>query len=105
MTHNQLSAGERLFVLKEVLEYHFNDDVALHQNLPRSPFVRTLEDTAEAYSMLVYPYLKDDFLKLRATRQLPLKPTKRILKDALRGIAELHAKDFVQTGESAKSRM
>jgi CRP-like cAMP-binding protein len=99
MTHNQLSAGERPFVLKEVLKYHFHDDVALHRNLPRSPFVRTLEDTAEAYSMLVYPYLKDDLLKLCATRRLPLRSTKQILKDALCGIAELHAKDFVHTGE------
>jgi hypothetical protein len=64
----------------------------------RSPFVLTLEDTSEAYTMLIYPYPRDDFLKLCATRQLSLMSRKRILKDALRGIAALHAKDFVHTG-------
>ena len=49
--------------------------------------------------MIVYPYLKDDFLKLCASQEFSLESKKRILKDVLRGLAALHTKDFVHTGE------
>jgi len=105
MTHQQPSAGDRLFVLKEIAKNNFHNDGALQEGLPRSDLVRRLEDTNEEYSMIVFPYVKDDLLNLCASQQLSLRSRKRILKDALRGIAALHAEDYVHTGEDADSGM
>ena len=48
--------------------------------------------------MYAYPFLTDDFLSLAAKTELPLVTTKRILKDALRGIAALHEQNIVHNG-------
>jgi len=53
--------------------------------------------------MIIFPYMKDDLLNLCASRQLSLRSRKRILKDALRGLAALHAENYVHTGEDADS--
>lgn len=47
--------------------------------------------------MFVFQYFDDHLLRL-AQKDLPIVVTKRILKDALRGIAELHDLDVVHTG-------
>lgn len=47
--------------------------------------------------MFVFQYFADHLLSL-AQKDLPLAVTKQILKDALRGIAELHDQDIVHTG-------
>jgi serine/threonine protein kinase len=47
--------------------------------------------------MFVYRYLSDHLLSL-AQEELPLTLVKRILKDALRGLAALHDRDIVHTG-------
>jgi serine/threonine protein kinase len=47
--------------------------------------------------MFVFKYLTDNLLHL-TQKDLSLEVTKRILKDALRGIAELHDQDIVHTG-------
>lgn len=49
--------------------------------------------------MFVYRYLKDHLLSL-AQKNLPLQLTKRILKDTLRGLAELHRHNIVHAGKS-----
>ncbi|KAL9609841.1 MAG: hypothetical protein Q9167_005408 [Letrouitia subvulpina] len=46
--------------------------------------------------MFVFDYFKDHLLSL-AQKELPLLLIKRILKDALRGIAELHHQNIVHT--------
>ena len=48
--------------------------------------------------MFVFDYFKDHLLRL-AQKDLPINTTKRILKDALRGLAELHDQDVVHTGK------
>lgn len=47
--------------------------------------------------MFVFEYFTGHLLRL-AQNDLPLQVTKRILKDALRGLAELHNRDIVHTG-------
>ncbi|EDN11104.1 predicted protein [Histoplasma mississippiense (nom. inval.)] len=59
--------------------------------------VRLCQDTIPKKSMFVFEYLADHVLHL-VQKDLPLETTKRILKDALRGIAELHDQDIVNTG-------
>jgi hypothetical protein len=48
-------------------------------------------------SMFIFQYF-DDYLLRLAQKDLPITVTKRILKDALRGIAENHDHDIVHTG-------
>ncbi|KMP04291.1 hypothetical protein CIRG_03982 [Coccidioides immitis RMSCC 2394] len=55
------------------------------------------QDTIPKKSMFVFEYFADHLLHL-AQKDLPLEVTKRILRDALRGIAELHDQDIVHTG-------
>lgn len=65
--------------------------------------VRLAQDTIPEKSMFVFEYFADHLLHL-AQKDLRLPVTKGILKDALRGIAELHDKDIVHTGRSHLSR-
>lgn len=59
--------------------------------------MRGLEDTAPDQSIFVFKYLKENLLGL-VQKDLPIAVTKRILKDALRGLAALHDKDIVHNG-------
>ena len=86
-----------MFVVKNVLadfEYYLD----MQRALGRSRYLRLLQDTIPDRSMFVYEYLKDHLLNL-AQKDLPLLITKRILKDALRGLAELHHQNIVHTGQ------
>lgn len=56
-------------------------------------------DTIPEQSTLVYRYFSDHLLSLAQT-DLPIQVTKRILKDALRGLAVLHDHDIVHTGKT-----
>lgn len=47
--------------------------------------------------MFAFEYFTGHLLRL-AQNDPPLQITKRILKDALRGLAELHSRDIVHTG-------
>lgn len=49
--------------------------------------------------MFVFDYFADHLLHL-GQKDLPLETTKKILKDCLRGIAEMHDQDIVHTGAS-----
>jgi len=70
----------------------------MQRALGSSRYLRLLQDTIPDRSMFVYEYLKDHLLSL-AQKDLPLLLTKRILKDALRGLAELHHQNIVHTGQ------
>lgn len=62
-------------------------------------YVRGLEDTAPDQSIFVSRYLNGNFLGL-VQKGLPMSTTKRILKDALRGLAAMHDKDIVHNGKT-----
>ena len=67
-----------------------------------SRYLRVFQDTIPSRSMFVYKYLNDHLLSL-AQKDFPLLLMKRILKDALRGLAELHQKNIVHTGQTDPS--
>jgi hypothetical protein len=52
--------------------------------------------------MFVYKYLNGHLLSL-VQKNLALQATKRILKDALQGLAVLHDQDIVHTGSHVSS--
>ena len=83
-------------MLKTVLaDYEYYED--MQRVLATSRYLRLLQDTIPDRSMFVYKYLKDHLLSL-AQKDLPLLLTKRILKGALHGLAELHHQNIVHTG-------
>lgn len=88
--------GNQKFVVKNVLAgFKYYQD--MQQALSSSRYLRLMQDTIPERSMFVYKYFNDHLLFL-ARRDLPLLLTKRILKDALRGLAELHHQNIVHTG-------
>ncbi|EFW23283.1 conserved hypothetical protein [Coccidioides posadasii str. Silveira] len=55
-------------------------------------------------SIFVFEYFADHLLHL-AQKDLPLEVTKRILRDALRGIVEFHDQDIVHTADNVFKRV
>lgn len=96
--YSSLSASNQKFILKYVHEVNFEDLQDINNRLRGSAkHVRLVNDTISENSMFVFQYFADHLLSL-AQKDLPLAVTKQILKDALRGIAELHDQDIVHTG-------
>lgn len=56
-------------------------------------------DRIPEQSILIYDYATDHLLSL-AQKEIPLAARKRILRDALRGLAVLHDKNIVHAGTS-----
>ncbi|KAL8978782.1 MAG: hypothetical protein Q9177_006310 [Variospora cf. flavescens] len=89
------TCGNQKFVVKNILaEFKYYQD--MQRALHGSRYLRLLQDTIPDRSMFVYKYLNDHLLFL-AQKDLPLLLTKRILKDTLRGLAELHHQNIVHT--------
>jgi serine/threonine protein kinase len=68
----------------------------MFDDLRSSPYIRVSEDAVPEDSLFVYNYLQDHLLSF-AQKDVPLPITKRILRDALRGIAALHDRGIVHT--------
>ena len=80
--------GNQQFVVKNVLaDFKYYQD--MQRALGSPPYLRLMQDTIPERSIFVYRYFKDHLLSL-AQIDLPLLLTKRILKDTLRGLAELY---------------
>lgn len=91
------SAEDQKFVLKNVSRTSFIDYQEIYRSLHDCPNLRVSCDTIPDQSTFVYKYFSDHLLRL-AQEKPPLPVLKRILKDALRGLATLHEKDIVHTG-------
>lgn len=76
------------------MEYYRN----IYRDLDSCPYLRPLHDTISNPSMFVYNYSVGHLLGL-AQKDLPIALTKRILKDTLYGLAELHDQNIVHTGK------
>ena len=92
----RVRSGNHRFAIRDILaEFKYYED--MQRSLASSRHLRLAHDTIPNRSMFVYDYFKDHLLFL-AQKDLPLRTTKRILKDALRGLAELHHQNIVHTG-------
>ncbi|KAI1193247.1 kinase-like domain-containing protein [Nemania serpens] len=89
-------AGSEKFILKKVSKSFYEDHEDLFRPLRGCPNIRLPCDTIPQQSALVYRYFSDHLLSLAQT-DLPIQVIKRILKDALRGLAVLHDHDIVHT--------
>ncbi|PWY96582.1 kinase-like protein [Aspergillus sclerotioniger CBS 115572] len=91
------NSGDQNFILKYIHPVNYQDLEDINSKLRNSAkHVRLSQDTIPEKSMFVFDYFKDHLLCL-AQKDLPLDITKRILKDALRGLADLHDQDIVHT--------
>ncbi|KAJ9375779.1 hypothetical protein DTO063F5_9176 [Paecilomyces variotii] len=90
--------GNQKFILKYIQPANLTDLQGINNRLLRSgaSHVRLAQDTVPEKSIFVFEYFADHLLHL-AREDLPLEVKKRILKDTLRGIAELHDQDIVHT--------
>ncbi|EFQ98890.1 serine/threonine protein kinase [Nannizzia gypsea CBS 118893] len=94
--------GEQRFILKNTHDFGYYRDI--YRRLSTSPCLRLLHDTVPNQSIFIYEYLKDDLLTF-ARKDLPIVTTKRILRDALRGLEALHDQNIVHTDIKAKNIM
>lgn len=74
----------------------------LRPKIPESRYIRLPTDTIPGERVFVYKFLTDDFLSL-VRKQLPMRARKQILKDSLRGIADLHDREIVHLGRTTRA--
>jgi serine/threonine protein kinase len=74
----------------------------MFDDLQDSPYVRIADDTIPGESMFAYKYLQDHLLSF-VLEELPLSMMKRVLRDALRGVAAMHEKGIVHTDIKANN--
>lgn len=92
------SANNQKFILKYIHEVNYDDLQDINNKLrDGGDHVRLAQDTIPEQSMFVFEYFTDHLLHL-AQKDLATEMKKKILKDALHGIAELHDHDIVHTG-------
>ncbi|KFY10985.1 hypothetical protein V491_07379 [Pseudogymnoascus sp. VKM F-3775] len=90
-------------VLKEVPRSMFKPACDMQRDLithEGSSYLRLMRDTIPEQSILIYDYATDHLLNL-AQKEIPLAARKRILRDALRGLAVLHDRNIVHAGMSS----
>ncbi|KAF2493085.1 kinase-like protein [Lophium mytilinum] len=101
------TSGNQKYILKSVQPKSFRyfrnmfDDI---RNSPYSPYVRIADDSIPNKSMFAYKFFKGHLLGF-VQKDVPLSVTKRILRDALRGIAAMHDKGIVHTDIKANNIM
>ncbi|KAI8934632.1 hypothetical protein NX059_008325 [Plenodomus lindquistii] len=88
--------GDQKQFSKTVAPHDFNYCKNMFDDLRSSPYVRVSDDTVPEESLFVYKYIQEHLLSF-VQRDVPVPLTKRILRDALRGIATLHDKGIVHT--------
>ena len=74
----------------------------MFNDLRGSPYIRVSNDAVPDQSFFVYKYFRNQLLSF-VQKDIPLPTTKRILRDALRGIATLHDKGIVHTDIKANN--
>ena len=93
-----------MFVLKNLLEKDYNYSLPLQLRFNQSPYLRALRDTVPEQNMFVNEYLTDHLLNF-AFKNVSLATHKRILRDALRGLATLHAQNIAHLDVKANNIM
>lgn len=97
-----LRSGDHKYVLKSVAPRDFKYFKEMFDDLRSSPYVRVSDDECPDESVFIYKYLRDHLLSF-VQNEVPLPTIKRILRDALRGIATLHGKGIVHTDIKANN--
>ncbi|KAF2254365.1 kinase-like protein [Trematosphaeria pertusa] len=96
------TSGDHKYVLKSVAPRDFKYFKDMFDDLRSSPYLRVSVDACPDESVFVYKYLRDHLLSF-VQNEVPLPITKRILRDALRGITTLHGKGIIHTDIKANN--
>lgn len=88
------SAEDQKWIIKDISPFKFENLQSIYHGLRGCPYLRQLHDTVPEQSLFVFKYCTGHLLCL-IQKDLPIALTKQILKDALRGLAELHNHNFV----------
>jgi serine/threonine protein kinase len=92
------SVNGQKFILKYIHEANYDALQEINNKLRgKADYVRLFEDIIPEKFMFVFQYFTDHLLRL-AQKNLSLTAKKRILKDVLQGIAELHDQNIVHAG-------
>ncbi|KAJ1325701.1 Protein kinase domain-containing protein [Microdochium nivale] len=97
-------ADEKKFVLKNLFENEYNYALPLQLRYNSSPYLRALRDTIPDQRMFVNEYLSDHLLNF-AFKDISSNTQKRIMRDALRGLATLHDHNIVHLDVKANNIM
>ncbi|KAL8383698.1 hypothetical protein RB595_010751 [Gaeumannomyces hyphopodioides] len=89
--------AERLYVLKEVIPGEFDSQVSLEKRVEHSSHVRTAIDTIPDRYLLVYPHLEDSLYFHKWPLSFAPAAKKKLLRDALSGLADLHDQRIIHT--------
>ncbi|KAK2749961.1 hypothetical protein FQN55_002678 [Onygenales sp. PD_40] len=95
------NCGDEKFLLKDVADFNYLQEI--YSKVSNCPHLRLPRDTIPSRSMYIYEFFTDDFLSLVSKVDLPPETTKRILKDALQGIAALHDQGIVHNDVKANN--
>ncbi|KAL3450076.1 kinase-like domain-containing protein [Aspergillus insuetus] len=86
--------GQKYYVRVIAHKEDFENHLRLQSMVSLSPYVRIATDTIQEHQALVYP--SRGLLSLRRPKtELPFSARRRILRDALRGLADLHDSGIV----------
>ncbi|KAH6652995.1 kinase-like domain-containing protein [Truncatella angustata] len=92
------------YVLKNLDAPEYNYALSLQPKLADSPYLRAVTDTIPGQKMFVNEYLTDHLMNF-AWKPMPLLTQKRILRDALRGLATMHANNIAHLDIKANNIM
>lgn len=84
-------------MLKDIIPREFKCQVSLQRRVKHSTHVRTAVDTILDRYLLVFPYLETNLLLVDTPTIAPA-VKKKLLKDALSGLADLHDQRIIHTG-------
>ncbi|KAI0378640.1 kinase-like domain-containing protein [Hypomontagnella monticulosa] len=84
------------FIIKNMIPGEFEYQQDLQQRLSSCPNLRTVVDTIPDRELFVYHFLATDLLQL-SQRPLSKETRRSILKQALKGLAELHERGIIHT--------
>lgn len=87
------------FILKDIIEGDFDYIISLQKHVEHSAHVRTAVDNIPERHIFVFPYLEKGLLHVD-TASLSPAAKKVIIRDALAGLADLHDKHIIHTGQS-----
>ncbi len=83
--------------MKNVIQGEFTYQHDLQASVASCPNLRTVVDTIPDFELFVYPFLAGDLLRV-SQKPLSQETRRKILRNALSGLAALHDRGIVHTG-------
>ncbi|KAI9930660.1 hypothetical protein ASPWEDRAFT_171284 [Aspergillus wentii DTO 134E9] len=89
------SANKKNFIITNMIPGEFEYQLSLQKQLSTCQNVRSVVDTVQEQELFIYPFLAGDLLRL-SQKKISLEIRRDILRQALRGLADMHDRDILQ---------